>query len=292
MAVILITGGEGQLGNEIKELSGNFHGYEFAFTDKENLDITSESQIREFIATTKPDWLVNCAAYNFVDKAETETDSAFSVNASAVRNLTDAIKGTDCRLIHISTDYVFDGLANTPYNEDCETNPLTVYGKSKLEGEKHALRHHATMIIRTSWLYSTFGNNFVKTIIKHAATRESLRVVFDQTGTPTYAADLAAAILHIISGVVRHKLTFTPGTFHYSNEGVCSWFDFATEIVREAGLKCKITPILTKDYPAPARRPAYSVFDKTRIKENYNIEIPHWRESLARCIKLLKTKQV
>ena len=292
MAVILVTGALGQLGSEIRKLSDNFHGYDFIFTDKDDLDITSEDSVNKFITFNKPGWVINCAAYNLVDKAESESDIAFLVNGTSVKNLTDAIKGTGCKLIHLSTDYVFDGMANSPYNENCETNPQSVYGRSKLAGEKYALQHYSTMVIRTSWLYSSFCHNFVKTIIKHAKEKELLKVVFDQTGTPTYAADLAGAILHIVSGVIRNQMAFIPGIYHYSNEGVCSWYDFATEILHEVGIDTAILPILSADYPTPAKRPAYSVMDKSKIKETYRINIPYWRDSLVRCLKILNQKQI
>ncbi len=287
MGVILVTGSAGQLGSELKNLSRNYSGYEFIFTDIDTLDITDAGEVRKFIEANRPDWIINCAAYNLVDKAESEPDKALLVNFSAVRNIAESIKGSECRFVHVSTDYVFDGASNTPYNEDAVPNPLSAYGRSKLEGEKAALTHTGSMIIRTSWLYSSFGNNFVRTILKHGAEKEYLRVVFDQTGTPTYAADLANAILLIVSKVIRNQEAYSAGIYHYSNEGVCSWFDFATEIIRESGLKTRIVPILTKEYPAKAIRPVYSVLDKTKIKETYGIEIPHWRESLIRCIKLL-----
>ena len=288
MAVILITGANGQLGNELKTISKNFYGYDFIFTDIDILDITIPSQTVEFIKENKPDWIVNCAAYNLVDKAEVEADAAIQINADAVRNITEAIKGTECRFIHVSTDYVYDGKANIPYNEYSPVSPVSSYGRSKLAGEKYALLHHGSMVIRTSWLYSSFGNNFVKTILKNAREKESLNVVFDQTGSPTYAADLANAIMSIISGVIRNQFALNAGIYNYSNEGACTWFDFATEIVRESGLSCKIVPILTKDYKTSAQRPAYSVMDKRKIKEYYNLTIPHWRTSLIRCMKLMK----
>lgn len=287
MAVILVTGASGQLGNELKVSSKNYFGYEYIFTDNDKLNITSEQEVKEFIHKNKPDWIVNCAAYNFVEKAETESDTAMQINATGVRNLVESIKGTDCRLIHISTDYVFDGKSNIPYNEYSVPNPLSAYAKSKLEGERYALLHYLTMIIRTSWLYSSFGNNFVKTILKHGSEKDSLRVVFDQTGTPTYASDLANTIMFIISRVIRNQIAFNAGIYHYSNEGVCSWYDFAEEIVKEAGLKCKVIPVLSKEYPSTVQRPFYSVLDKSKIKENYGVEIPHWRASLKRCIRLL-----
>jgi len=288
MAVILITGANGQLGNELKIVSKNFYGYEFIFTDIDNLDLTSPELIKEFIKTSNPDWIINCAAYNLVDKAENEPDTAMEINGTAVKNITEAIAGSEIKLIHISSDYVYDGQANSPYNETSPTNPLSAYGRSKLAGEKQALHHPGSMIIRTSWLYSSYGNNFVKTILKHATDKESLRVVFDQTGTPTYAADLAEAIMSIISGVIRNQNALNAGIYNYSNEGACSWYDFAVEIVREANLRCSIIPFLTKDYQLAAQRPVYSVMDKSKIKENYGLSIPHWRSSLQKCMKLLK----
>jgi len=287
MAVILITGANGQLGSELKVESKNFYGYDFIFTDVDSLDITDPLQLSGLIAKSQPDWIINCAAYNLVDKAESEPDKADSINALAVQNIAGAINGSECRLIHISSDYVYDGKAPVPYNEDSLTNPLSAYGRSKLAGEKFALRHSGTMVIRTSWLYSSFGTNFVKTILRHAGVKPALRVVFDQTGSPTYAADLARAIMFIISGVIRNHFTFQAGIYNYSDEGVCSWYDFATEIVNEAGLTCRIDPVLSKDYIQEAVRPAYSVMDKFKIKENYGLSIPHWRSSLKQCIKLL-----
>jgi dTDP-4-dehydrorhamnose reductase len=287
MAVILVTGANGQLGNELKVVSGNFYGYEFLFTDLDTLDITSPGQVCDFIKKSGPDWIINCAAYNLVDKAESEPDMAMAINALAVKNIADAIQSSECRFVHVSTDYVYDGKANVPYNENVQPNPLSAYGKSKLEGEKFALHHPGTMVIRTSWLYSSFGNNFVKTIIRHAAEKHMLRVVFDQTGSPTYAADLAESIMFIISGVIRNHFALKAGIYNYSNEGVCTWYDFATEIVNESGLECMVNPVLTNDYKQVAERPAYSVMDKNKIKENYGLAIPHWRTSLKKCLKLL-----
>jgi len=288
MAVILVTGSAGQLGNELKLSSKNYPGYEFIFTDIDTLDITDKEALNETFKKNDPDWIINCVAYNFVDKAETDQENAFRINSMAPRNLSEAIKGTDCKLIHVSTDYVFDGCSTSPYNEISVTNPQSVYGRSKLEGEKNALLHPYTMIIRTAWLYSSFGNNFVKTILRLAGQKESIGVVFDQTGTPTYAADLADAILTIISKVIRNQSVFSAGIYNFSNEGVCSWYDFATEILNEKGSNCRINPILSKDFPSAAKRPAYSVLDKSKIKETYGIEIPHWRTSMQRCMKLLE----
>lgn len=288
MAIILITGAKGQLGNELKVVSKNFYGYDFVFTDVDTLDLTSKEQTSEFINKTKPDWIINCAAYTQVDKAESEPELALLINGTAVKNITEVIKGTDCRFIHVSSDYIYDGQANTPYSENTPANPQSVYGRSKLAGEKYALLHQGSMIIRTSWLYSSFGNNFVKTILRHGAEKESLNVVFDQTGSPTYAADLAKAILSIVSGVIRNQIAMNSGIYNYSDEGVCTWYDFACEIVKEAGLNCHIKPILSKDFQQIAKRPSYSVMDKSKIRENYGLTIPHWRSSLIKCIKLLK----
>lgn len=287
MAVILITGANGQLGNELRVVSKSFYGYHFIFTDIETLDITNPSHISDLIVKSRPDWIINCAAYNLVDKAESESEIADAINSLAVKNITDAIHGSECRFIHISSDYVYDGRACIPYNEDSPANPQSAYGRSKLAGEKFALLHPGTMVIRTSWLYSSFGHNFIKTILRHAAEKESLRVVFDQTGSPTYAADLAEAIMFIISGVIRNHFALKAGIYNYSNEGVCTWYDLATEIIYEARLECKVNPVLTKDYRQEAVRPAYSVMDKSRIRENYGLSIPHWRSSLKLCLKLL-----
>ncbi len=288
MAVILVAGANGQLGNELKVVSKNYYGYDFIFTDIDTLDLSNSSKTYEFIKDSKPDWIINCAAYNLVDKAESDADAANIVNSTSVKNITDSIRESECRFIHISTDYVYDGTSNVPYNEESVPNPLSAYGKSKLAGEKYALLHPGSMVIRTSWLYSSYGNNFVKTIIRHGKEKESLRVVFDQTGTPTYAADLATAIMNIVSGVIRNQFALKAGIYNYSNEGVCTWYDFAVEIIKEAGLNCRIHPILTKDYLLPAPRPAFSVMDKSKIKENYGLTIPYWRDSLTRCMKLLK----
>ena len=287
MARILITGAKGQLGNELKVVSGKYFGYDFIFTDIDTLDISDPLKTSQFIHEKKPDWIVNCAAYTQVDKAETDYQSALLVNGTSVKNIAASLKDSTCKLIHISTDYVFDGTANVPYNEFSIPNPVTAYGRSKLEGEKAALTHIGSMVIRTSWLYSSFGNNFVKTMIRLGNERESVNVVSDQTGSPTYALDLAKVIMHIISGVIRNQIAFNAGIYHYSDEGVCSWYDFATAIMEEDGINCKVNPILSADYPTTARRPAYSVLNKSKIKENYNITIPHWRASLQKCIKVM-----
>jgi len=288
MAIILITGANGQLGSELKIVTKKYINNSFIFTDIDSLDLTNPEQTRDYIKKARPDWIINCAAYNLVDKAESEPDTAMQINGTAVKNIVEVIEGSECKLIHISSDYVYDGRSNVPYNETALPHPLSAYGRSKLAGEKHALLHYGTMVIRTSWLYSSFGNNFLKTILKNASEKESLSIVFDQTGTPTYAADLAEAIMNIVSGVIRNQIAMNAGLYNYSNEGACTWYDFATEIISEAGLKCKTNPILTREYKLPAQRPAYSVMDKGKIKENYNLSIPHWRSSLQKCMKLLK----
>lgn len=287
MAIILITGSLGQLGQEISAISKNYFGYEFIFTDIKELDLTNPDKVNSAVKDIRPDWIINCAAYNFVERAESEPENAMMVNGTAVKNLVSAIRESECKFIHISSDYVFNGLSSKPYNESDLTDPLAVYGKSKLAGEKYALEYYGTMIIRTSWLYSAFGENFLRTIVRKASENKEIRVVFDQTGTPTYAADLAGAILSVVAGVIRNQLAFNTGIYHYSNEGVCSWYDFAEEIVKEAGLDCRVRPVLSKEFPSAVTRPSYSVLDKSKIKENYGLEIPHWRESLKKCIKIL-----
>jgi len=284
MSTILITGASGQLGSELRDLSSRFSGYTFIFTDVVDLDITDANQSASFISSASPDWIINCAAFTAVDKAESEAESAYKINAAGVRNIVNAIAGTECRLLHVSTDYVYDGKQNRPYQEDDPANPMTVYGSTKLAGEMEALKHPYTMIIRTSWLYSSYGNNFVKAIMKKAGSSDDIGVVFDQTGTPTYAGDLASAIMEIISGAIRNRHAFAPGIFNYANEGVCSWFDFATEIVKAVGSTSNVRPLLTAEWPSPAARPQYSVFNKKKIKETYNLIIPYWRESMLKCI--------
>jgi dTDP-4-dehydrorhamnose reductase len=288
MAIILITGANGQLGSELKVVSKNFYGYDFIFTDSDTLDITNQEKTTDFIKLSGPDWIINCAAYNLVDKAESEPDKAMLINGTGVKNITEVIRGSECRFIQISSDYIYDGKSNVPYNEYSQPNPLSAYGRSKLAGEKFALLHSGSMIIRTSWLYSSFGSNFVKTILGNAREKESLQVVFDQTGSPTYAADLAEAIMKIVSGVIRNQFALNAGIYNYSNEGVCTWYDFANEIIQNAGLSCHVNPCLTKDFVQSAQRPAYSVMDKSKIKENYGISIPYWNTSLKKCMKLMK----
>jgi dTDP-4-dehydrorhamnose reductase len=284
MTAILVTGASGQLGSEIRELSARYSGYSFVFTDTGELDITDARATTAFITELAPSWIINCAAYTAVDRAEDEENLATLINGKGVENIVNAIEGSDCRLIHISTDYVFDGSTPVPCSEDEIPSPASAYGRSKLAGEQAAMHWPRTLTIRTSWLYSSYGNNFVKTILRKAGSEESIKVVFDQAGSPTYAADLAAAILEIISGVIQNRHLFVPGIFNYSNEGVCSWYDLAAEIVSAAGSSCAVVPVRSSAYPSKVKRPAYSVLDKSKIREHYNLKIPHWRMSLNNCI--------
>ena len=288
MAKILITGAKGQLGNEIMVASRKYFSHSITFTDIDTLDITDAVATQAYIKAMNPEFIVNCAAYNLVDKAETDYEKALMINSIAVKNIASIIRDSTCRLIHISSDYVFDGRATTPYLETARAQPLSAYGRSKLEGEKNALHHPETMVIRTSWLYSEFGNNFVKTILKLAQEKGSIRVVNDQVGSPTFAGDFATAILSIIFSVTRQQSAFNTGIYHYANEGSCSWYEFAQAIVEDAGIKCEVIPVTTKEYPVVAVRPKYSVLNTTKITENYNLAIPHWRVSLKKCINLIK----
>jgi dTDP-4-dehydrorhamnose reductase len=284
MINILVTGANGQLGSELKSIYNNSNRtfkkpVSIEFTDIETLDLSNTIFLKKFLDDHSFDFIINCAAYTNVDLAETEKEKAFEINANCVKSIVEYIKGKNTKLIHISTDYVFDGDSHIPYTEDISTNPKSVYGKSKLEGEEYALEHTNSLVIRTSWLYSRYGNNFAKTIYKLCKEREELNVVFDQIGTPTYATDLAKAILQIVNQSITEN-RFMPGIYHYSNEGVCSWYDFAQAIASKAYSKCKINPIISKEYPTPAKRPFYSVLNKSKIKSVYQISIPHWQKSL------------
>ncbi len=284
MKNILITGANGQLGNEMRILSVENQEYNYFFTDVAELDICDERAVMEFVMMNDIQIIVNCAAYTAVDKAEENLEFCTRLNADAVGYLAKAAEVNRAEFIQISTDYVFDGTAHVPYLETEPTCPNSVYGTTKLAGEKNALALCSrSMVIRTAWLYSTFGNNFVKTMIRLGKERESLGVIFDQVGTPTYARDLARAIFAAIrQGVV-------PGIYHFSNEGVCSWYDFTKAIHRLAGItSCRVKPLHTEEYPTPAKRPHYSVLDKTKIKNTYHIEIPYWMDSLQSCIAELE----
>ena len=283
---ILITGCNGQLGNEIQLLERLYQHHTFYNTDVAELDITDAAAIERFVNDNGIDGIVNCAAYTAVDKAESNEELCTKLNAEAPAYLAAAIGKRGGWMVQISTDYVFDGTHHTPYRETDDTCPNSVYGKTKLVGEFNVLKLCPNaVIIRTAWLYSTFGNNFVKTMLRLGQEKEQLGVIFDQIGTPTYARDLAVAIMTIIEkGIV-------PGIYHFSNEGVISWYDFTKAIHRIAGItQCHVRPLHTSEYPTPANRPHYSVLDKTKIKQTYGIEVPYWEDSLAECIEKLKIK--
>ena len=284
---ILITGCNGQLGNELQLLEKNYPNHQWLNTDVEELDITNQLAVNQFVAENKVDGIVNCAAYTAVDKAESDRQLATALNTEAPAYLAAAIEKRGGWLLHISTDYVFDGTNHTPYVETDTPCPDSVYGSTKLAGEMGVMKFcRKTMIIRTGWLYSTFGNNFVKTMLRLGREREQLGVVFDQVGTPTYAHDLAQAIMTAIEQGVK------PGIFHFSDEGVCSWYDFAKAIHRMTGINnCQVSPLHTEEYPTPASRPHYSVLDKTKIKQTYGIVIPQWEESLQKCLERMEASK-
>jgi dTDP-4-dehydrorhamnose reductase len=289
MIRILATGANGQLGNEIRVLSSGFPEAEFYFTDYDSLDVTDTLVVREWMESVRPDFVIHCAAYTGVDKAEQDKEACFRLNALAPGIVAAACKDFSARMIHISTDYVFDGTASVPYTEDHPTNPQSIYGLSKRDGELACMKNPETVIVRTSWLYSSFGQNFVKTMIRLGHEKEHLNVVRDQVGTPTYARDLASVILSIISQSSVDPGKWKAGIYHYSNEGVCNWFDFALAIHELAGINCSIHPIETKDFVTLAKRPVYSVLNKSRIKSTYNLTIPHWLESLKKCMDIIKS---
>lgn len=283
---ILITGCNGQLGNEIQVLEKEYPQHTYYNTDVAELDITDKDAIEKYVSENNIDGIINCAAYTAVDKAESNTELCHKLNAEAPGLLAEAIAKRDGWIIQVSTDYVFDGTAHIPYTEDIPTCPNSVYGTTKLEGENNVTAACGkSMIIRTAWLYSTFGNNFVKTMLRLGKERTELGVIFDQIGTPTYARDLALTIMNAADkGII-------PGIYHFSNEGVCSWYDFTKAIHRIAGITdCNVKPLHTEEYPTPACRPAYSVLDKTKIKKAYNICIPHWEDSLRECMAKLETE--
>lgn len=283
---ILVTGANGQLGNEMRRL-GAVSPNKYIFTDVAELDITDANAVIAAVKENAIGIIVNCAAYTNVDKAESDEATAELINSTAVRNLAVAMKEVGGTLFHVSTDYVFGLDGNTPRTEDMPVNPLGVYGRTKLNGEL-AIKESGckALVFRTAWLYSEFGNNFLKTMMRLTAERETLNVVFDQVGTPTYAGDLALAIFSIIEAGVYEG---NEGIYHFSNEGVCSWYDFAVEIAAAAGnTNCRINPCHSSEFPSPVTRPPYSVLDKTKIKNTFDIDIPHWRESMEYCIKRIK----
>ena len=283
---ILVTGSEGQLGRDLMPRLEKA-GYEVCGHDVSSLDITDTAKTVEAVAGLKPFAIINCAAYTQVDKAEAESEAAYAVNKQGAASLAQAAANIGARLLHISTDFVFDGRKSTPYAEDDQVSPISVYGASKLAGEQaiiSCLPEH--IIVRTAWLYGAQGNNFVKTILRLAAERESLNIVYDQIGTPTWTTDLCDALVLTVKALESGKTPY--GIYHYTNEGVASWYDFAVEIVEEAlarglAIKCKtLEPILTSGYPTPAARPAFSVLDKAKFKKTFGVKIPHWRGSLKK----------
>jgi dTDP-4-dehydrorhamnose reductase len=278
--MILVTGGNGQLANCLKDL---YSTGEAVFVSKKELDITNLEQIESYIINNKPTVIINTAAFTAVDLCESEKDSAYAVNTIGPKNLAILSKKYDFNLVHISTDYVFDGEGNTPYKESYEVNPQSEYGRSKFEGEKEVLNHSdRAIIIRTSWLYSEYNKNFVKNILTHMKNKDELGIVYDQVGSPTYAADLAKVIKDIIP-----KLENNFGIYHYANLGVTSWYDLTMEIQNIKKVDCRINPIETYEYPLPAKRPHYSVFNTNKIRKTFNITIPHWKESLKLCLQNL-----
>ncbi|TVR42053.1 MAG: dTDP-4-dehydrorhamnose reductase [Bacteroidia bacterium] len=284
---ILVTGSNGQLGCELRELAKSYGQFVFVFTDKPELDITSEQALKKFFKQNKIDCVINCAGFTAVDGAEDDIAGAKELNTRGAGLLASACTEAGALIIHISTDYVFDGQVGCrPYRESDVARPRSVYGKSKLEGELEMLFNaQRSLIIRTSWLYSSFGHNFVKTILNKAKTEQELRVVYDQIGAPTYAADLAKTILDMLPDIppkIRGKI------YNYSNEGVCSWYDFAHAIIEMEGLQCHLKPVLTAEFKQRAQRPHYSVLDKTAIKTDYLIDIPHWRDGLRRCLEAMR----
>jgi dTDP-4-dehydrorhamnose reductase len=286
---ILVTGGNGQLGNELRELSVLYSNYTFTFIGRSELDFSNSEAIQAWFVDKTFDVIINCAAYTAVDKAESEQALAREINATAIATLAHIAKEKNNSLIHISTDYVFNGHNFKPYSETDPTNPQGVYGQTKLDGEQAmlAINPANSIIIRTSWVYSSFGNNFVKTMLRLGKEREELGVIYDQVGTPTFARDLAQAIMSIIQHPVHNAQKGTE-IYHFSNEGVCSWYDFAKAIFEYSEIACIVKPIETKDYPTPAKRPHYSLLNKAKIKNTFGITIPYWKDSLQECLDILK----
>jgi len=281
---ILVTGSNGQLGSEIKDIVIHYPNFKFFFMDLPELDICKSSQLEVFFKDKNINTVINCAAYTSVDQAEEDAEIAEQVNSKGVLNLVNALKKVDGKLIHISTDYVFDGTSFLPYKETDPVSPIGVYGKTKRAGELAVINSDIdSIVIRTSWLYSSYGNNFVKTMLRLGAEKSELGIIFDQIGSPTYARHLAKAMLDIVQ---KNPAEFG-GIYHYSNEGVCSWYDFARAIFEISGIECKTLAIETKDYPTPAKRPHFSLLNKAKIKQAFDIEIPHWRSALQECLALL-----
>ena len=287
---ILITGSNGQLGSEIKDLVSNYKNFNFFFMDLPELNICDLEELNTFIVDQNINAVINCAAYTAVDKAEKDEHAAQKVNSEGVLNLVNALKKVNGKLIHISTDYVFDGNHSQPYKESDPVSPVGVYGETKRAGELAVINSSIdALVIRTSWMYSVYGNNFLKTMLKLGHDKDELGVIFDQVGTPTNASDLAKTCLDILAYSKEANINSKGKIYHYSNEGVTSWYDFAKAIMELGSIDCKVRPIETKDYPTPAKRPHFSVLNKTKIKKDFNIEIPYWRDSLDKCVEKLKS---
>ncbi|SHM02231.1 dTDP-4-dehydrorhamnose reductase [Chitinophaga jiangningensis] len=288
MKNILITGGNGQLGHAIKKIAGEFPDFNLIYTDYDTLSITDAEAVNNYFSENTPDACINCAAYTAVDKAESDEDTAFVLNFQGPLNLAEACAAHNTSLIQISTDYVFNGNACVPYKESDDTDPQSVYGSSKMRGEAAVMGiNENNIVVRTSWLYSEFGINFAKRMKELMQERPELNVVFDQAGTPTYAVDLAKVLLQILQHRFAQPDAAIGGVYHYSNEGVTSWYDFAVAIKELTGATTRVLPITSDKYPTPAKRPAYSVMNKEKIKATFGIEIPYWRESLAECLKFI-----
>ena len=286
---VLITGSNGQLGSEIRDLAAKYKKLDFVFKDISGLDICNFNLLKSFITDNNISAVINCAAYTAVDKAEEDTIIAKKINYQGVLNIVNALQTVNGKLIHISTDYIFDGNHFLPYKESDPVSPIGVYGETRRAGELAVINSGLdAIVIRTSWLYSVYGKNFVKTMLRLGKEKENLGVIFDQVGTPTYARDLAKTCLDILSGNISENISKNGNLYHYSNEGVISWYDFAISIMELGGVNCKVKPIQTKDYPTLAKRPQYSVLNKYKIKTDFKIQIPYWKDSLKDCIEKIK----
>lgn len=282
---VLVTGKNGQLGRSIKALSSQYPHYQFVFVGRDELNLSCSKNIADYFKNKQYDVIINCAAYTAVDKAEEQQDLAKAINHSAVKQLAEISKENGWVLIHISTDYVFDGANHKPYIESDLVNPQNIYGTSKLKGEQAIQQVGCkAAIIRTSWVYSEYGNNFVKTMLKLGVEREQLNVIFDQIGSPTYATDLALSLLAIVDSIDIDDTGFQQDIYHFSNEGACSWYDFAKAVFELSHTECAVFPIETKDYPTPAQRPHYSLLNKAKIKQQFKLNIPYWKDSLQTCL--------
>jgi len=290
---ILVTGSTGQLGQSLKMIARDYSDYDFIFAQREQLDLSNGESITAFFKQNKFDLIINCAAYTAVDKAESEPELADKINHLAVKQLAELAQQHNVKLIHISTDYVFNGTQYRPYIETDNVAPQSVYGETKLKGEQALLAKmpNNALIIRTSWVYSEYGNNFVKTMLRLGKERDALNVIFDQIGTPTYAHNLAQEIMAIVNSDTFQQANVNSETYHYSNEGVCSWYDFAKTIFELSNISCNVSPIETKDYPTPATRPHYSLLNKAKIKQSYKLTIPYWKDSLQDCLKKLAEQE-